>query len=66
MSYQSSATTQYIHGVVNKNLSPVHTVSKTLPCTGPRCRGRYRSIQQFRNDKGDAIFKFCKLCRGGK
>lgn len=64
MTYQSPATTQYIHQVVNKNLSPVHTVSKRLRCVGPRCRGKHRSIQQFRNKKGEAVFKFCRLCRG--
>lgn len=66
MFYESPATTQYIHQVVNKNLSPVHTVSKTQRCEGFRCNGRRRSIQQFRNSKGEAVFKYCLLCRGRK
>jgi len=66
MPYESPATTHYIHQVVNKSLSSVHTITATRRCEGFRCNGRRRSIQQFRNKKGEAIFKYCRLCRGVK
>lgn len=38
-------------------------------CYGPRCRGgtgQSRSLQQFKNEDGEDVHKFCRLCRGVK
>lgn len=49
----------------NKTIAP----SSMRFCYGPRCRGgsgQSRSIQQFKNKRGEVVYEFCRDCRGVK
>lgn len=66
MTYQSPAATDAQH-IRNQSKSPINTVTARRYCKGSRCRngsGQWRSIQQFTNSAGEAVFKYCSLCRG--